>query len=105
MALTVSTVRKGVVGDMRYSIVDVTFDASYPTGGESVTPADFGFTTDIFHVDGGVSDTGIVVGFIDSTSKLKAYWVDTTVDGAGMAEVVDTTNLSTADVRLFALGF
>lgn len=44
MGLTVSLVREGVTGDLRWAAADITFDSSYPTGGESLTAADLGFT-------------------------------------------------------------
>lgn len=40
MALTVTIVKRNVVGAQREVIADVTFDSSYPTGGESFTVAD-----------------------------------------------------------------
>lgn len=43
MALTLSDVKTGVLGDLRYRVMDVTFDSSYPTGGESLTAADLGW--------------------------------------------------------------
>lgn len=43
MALTLSDIKTGVAGDLRYRVMDVTFDSSYPTGGESLTAADLGW--------------------------------------------------------------
>lgn len=40
MALTVTIVKRNVVGAQREVIADVTFDNSYPTGGEAFTPND-----------------------------------------------------------------
>ena len=39
MALTVSVVDRNVVGAARMNVVDVTFDNSYPTGGEALSAA------------------------------------------------------------------
>ncbi len=42
MALTVSRVTRSTFGNKRIVIADVTFDSSYPTGGESLTASDVG---------------------------------------------------------------
>ena len=73
----------------------VALDASYPTGGEAVTPGQFKLGT-ITHMMVGTDPTsGIVGSYVKSTGKIKCYWVDTTVDGAVLAEVGDTTDLAT----------
>jgi hypothetical protein len=42
MGLTVTPVKVFVNGDRKEAFYDVTFDSSYPTGGESLTAADLG---------------------------------------------------------------
>lgn len=45
MGLTIATVRgPKVIGDLLWVAADVTFDNSYPAGGEALTPANLGFT-------------------------------------------------------------
>lgn len=45
MGLTISTVRGPAVAvDLMWVAADITFDSSYPAGGESLTAADLGFT-------------------------------------------------------------
>lgn len=45
MSLTVNLVRgPKIAGDLLWAAADVTFDDSYSSGGEALTPADFGFT-------------------------------------------------------------
>jgi hypothetical protein len=44
----------------------------------------------------GASTTGIVPAFDKTNKKVMAFWVDTSTDGAALAEVVDTTNIATA---------
>jgi hypothetical protein len=104
VALSFSEVKKGVVGDLKYSITNVTFDSSYPTGGEAVTVADFGFTHDILHLNcapGG----GIVFEFDDTNTKILAFWGDNNNAADGpLVEVPNTTDLSTKVTRVFALG-
>lgn len=73
----------------------ITFDSSYPTGGESISASSFKGSSFVrLMLD--PSTTGIVPSYNSSTGKVMAFWVDTTVDGAAMAEVTATTDLSTA---------
>lgn len=44
MALTYSNVRQGRENNQRYVEADVTFDSSYPTGGEAIDHAALGIT-------------------------------------------------------------
>jgi len=45
MALTYAPAKRGSAGDLRYWIGTITFDSSYPTGGESITQEKMGFHT------------------------------------------------------------
>ena len=82
----------------------ITFDSSYPTGGEAVALADLGLNRldwlDVTTVNGNVP------AWDGSTSapKVKLYWVDTTTDGAPLAEVPSTTDVSATTVRFTAIG-
>lgn len=70
----------------------IAFDSSYPTGGE-----DAGDISDYFrNLDSILIEAAGGYSFeYDATNdKIKAYWVDTTVDGAPQAEVANTTDLS-----------
>lgn len=79
------------------ALFTVAFDDAYPTGGEAWNAeAESGFS-DVIAV--WVAPTaGFTFEYVDSATaasrKIKAYWVDTTVDGAAMAEVVDTTDIN-----------
>ena len=42
MAFTVTTIVDNTVGNRRMVTADLTFDASYATGGEAITAAEFG---------------------------------------------------------------
>lgn len=75
------------------TVRNFSFDSSYPTGGESLTYAELGFSKAPDWVEV-VPKAGFVFEYDIANQKLKAYWVDTTVDGAAMAEVVNATNLS-----------
>jgi hypothetical protein len=108
MALAVTRLFGPVaIGDRYMTVSKVDFDSSYPTGGEALTPQDLGFaasTDEQFHVLPTTSG-GYVVKYDHSGQKLLAYWVDTSVDGAAMAEVVNTTDLSgVTAVRVTAFG-
>lgn len=76
-------------------LVKITFDSSYPTGGEALAPADIdGIEGDIDYLWCVGDSGGYVFDWDNTNGKIKAYWVDTTVDGAPLAEVADTTDLS-----------
>ena len=72
----------------------ITMDSSYPTGGEAVTPGQFKGGA-IRRLMLSASTTGIVPAWDATNSKVMAFWVDTTTDGAALAQVVDTTNIAT----------
>lgn len=72
----------------------LTFDDSYPSGGEVITLSEIGFE----YIYGAVCIAGCggyTFELVPSTHAMKVYWVDTTTDGAPQAEVTATTNLST----------
>lgn len=106
MALTVSLNRPSVMGDLRVASGTITFDSSYPTDGEALTAATLGLQSLSVFLPTPAQDANgaVVVGYDHTNSKVKAYWVDTTVDGAEMAEVADTTNLSGYSFRFMAFG-
>ena len=82
----------------------LTFDSSYPTGGEAVSLTELGLSllTDL-DLDG---DDGYVLRWDRSQTspKILAYWVDTSVDGAALAEVTAATDLSAVITRFRATG-
>jgi len=91
MALTLSTTVPTVRGVQKVWEGTVTFDSSYPTGGESFAPSDIGFV--VFDRVEVHPASGFVFEYDDDNDKILAYWVDTSTDGAAMAEV---TNASAA---------
>jgi len=80
----------------------IQFDSSYPTGGEALTDLSKYFK-DLYCVITDVKG-GISTGYDRSADKLLAYWVDTTTDGAALAQVDDTTDLSAVTVSFIAVG-
>lgn len=108
MALTVSrNFQRESVGldQFRCNIVDITFDSSYPTGGESLTRQDLGMDSEVLMVLPQLGDTGYVVLYDRTNSKLMAYMGDNNNASDGpLIEVANTTDLSTLDVRLLVIG-
>jgi len=112
MAVTVSTgVTKGragpnALGARPTAVYSITFDSSYPTNGEAVNLAALcGFTPAFVFFSQRAPLTGGYHFVWDRTNKkILVFWVDTTVDGAAMAEVANTTNLSTLVVDVLLVG-
>jgi len=104
MAITVSSITNNgpAAGGTVQKQATATFDSSYATGGEALAAADLGFSR-IISVQVNPS-AGYVFEWVASTGKIKAYWVDTTVDGAAMAEVTATTDLSAVAPTIEVLG-
>lgn len=106
MALTVTIVEKFVVGSRQGIVADITFDSSYTTGGEDITPANLGFRNSLSFFSGGVArnaTTGAVeVRHNRTLNKVQAFWGGGA--GAALTEVTSTTDLSAYVVRVFAIG-
>ena len=79
----------------------ITFDSSYPTGGEAVTAANFGLSRILSLTL--APNVGYVAEYVPSTSKIKAYWTGAAT-AAVLAEVTDTTNLATAAFEATIVG-
>lgn len=108
MALTAARVTVGglpyrVYGGKKHTVTDLTFDSSYPAGGEAVTPANLNLNKidrveniEITTVGGTVNVANVT--FDAANSKLIVY--DETP-----AEVTDTATLATLVVRVTAEGY
>lgn len=110
MALTLGTPDKKVPGAEFVSIVDITFDSSYPAGGEVLTAADLGLNTIVtvlpsVAVDPDTVDNALVVAFDHTNSKILLFWGnnDGGADGP-LVEVADTTNVAAYTARLIVYG-
>jgi hypothetical protein len=86
-----------------FKVVTITFDSSYPTGGELLAAADVGLTSIAF-VDAECAD-GFALEYDYTNSKLKAFTNDNdaVADGA-MIEVANATDLSAIDARVLIVG-
>ena len=105
MAASVSIVTgPEVPGNRKFVTATVTFDSSYATGGEAIQLVSLGLNRlDFLWVD---TTDGYIPAWDGSKTapKIKLFWVDTTTDGAALAEVASTTDVSAVVVRVFAFG-
>lgn len=107
MAITVSLVKKtGIVPAGRCVIANVTFDSTYPAGGEPYTPAMFGLTSIDFiacEPAFGSATTAYVCRADHANSKLQLY----NSNGAAPAALLETAtvdqSLTVARVMVFEL--
>mgnify|MGYP001004344528 FL=1 len=110
MALTLTKIAAFTSGNKRHRVYDVTFDSSYPTGGESLTASDVNLRKIeqlIVHgpataTRGGT--TGVLATYDYTNAKLQAFW-----GNAGTAsvlpEVTNTTDIATQICRITAIGY
>lgn len=93
---------RNIVGDEYRTVTDMTFDSSYPTGGEAVTAANLGLRK-INHANVvGASATGAGVNvanaIVDLTNSKVLLYDETP------AQVADNADVQTAVVRIEAYG-
>ena len=95
MALTVAQKQVLNLGSAKGTISTITFDSSYPTGGEDLTAADLGLTQ-VFGIIPMLGIGGYTFSFVQSTGKLLAY--------NGTTQIANAANLSTVVVDILAIG-
>lgn len=109
MALTVAN-RDARAADVfgRHKVVfsKVTFDSSYPTGGESFVPADVGLAEfDIVLVSPDSNAAGgHVVQYDYTAKKFKVFVEEAVAAGGPLLEIANATDLSTLVIRVLAIG-
>jgi len=116
MSLTITTTGSRVSGQIAgygfFAIAQIAWDNSYPTGGETCDLSGI-FPNEVFGGmvfadtlnDGGYKCSYVLAGSgAPATGVIQAYWVDTTVDGAAMAQVVNTTDLSAMNGQTWLFG-
>lgn len=100
MAVTATrVVLPTVPGASRFTVTDVLFDSSYPTGGEPLTASDLGLTFVEWAISTvKVAGTGSVISvFYDiANAKLLAY--------AAAAQIANTTDISAVTATVVAFG-
>lgn len=102
MALTFTKSASGVMGDKRYWYGLVTFDNSYPTGGETITAADFEMTNLQVVYPSGTTVATKRVAWAFTTGKLMIFVEDGT---SGIeAQAGSTSDQSAVVVPVLALG-
>lgn len=92
MAVSTATVgRETVFGDRKVTVTDVTFDGSYPTGGEPLSASALGLSSVAFVLPDGSAD-GFVFEYDYANETLKAFFADydAAADGA-LIELPDTS--------------
>lgn len=114
MGLTITRPVAGsdyVSGNKRVKVREIEFDNNYPTGGESLTPADVGLEVieqfiphgPAANSDGTGGTLSVSVRYDHSTSKLQAF--ESGADGAVEPEKGDTESLADYLVRATIVGY
>lgn len=106
MALTFTDVKRINIqkaGGIRFAVIDVTFDASYVTGGWAVLPSDLKLTNiyGMIPLGPAVAAAGANYGFDPINNKLLAF--KSAAAGSLMQEIA-AGDLSTRVVRFFVIG-
>lgn len=103
MAATVTITDKVKVANARINVASVLLDSSYPTGGEAITPNQFGMGVIMAVLP--VSSSGFHPEWDNVNNKLLMYWVDNNaVADSQMIQVPDTTDLSAVTVIVTVIG-
>lgn len=109
MALTITAATnaqrpKNILGDLAAVFATVTFDSSYPTGGEAIAASDFGLQTIVWvNVNAQTDVLTKHVRWVQSTSKLFIAVEDGT---SGIeAEAANASDQSLVSVQLMVLGY
>lgn len=97
------------IGQMKAEFCAITFDSSYPTGGEPVTPGVFGMTKIVaiqpigpaMAIAGG-GTSAYSVGYDAVNKKLQAF--GGAASGVALAEVANATDLSASAVTAIVYG-
>lgn len=112
MALTIvpnqTTQSSDVWGRQVVRVARVTFDSSYATGGESLTPASVGMSSFTFvdpQVDASVAaHAGRIIQFDYTANKLLVFVEEAVAAGGPLLEAAAATDLSTLVVRVLCVG-
>lgn len=101
MALSYSITRTGTMGDQRSVFGTITFDDSYPTGGEAFDKAALGLVR-LDWLSFNQGEDGFVFHYDAANAKIIAYEAGTA--SAALDEQDAATDLSGAVVEFFAVG-
>lgn len=105
MALTISELGRGHMGAMKTVLCTVTFDSSYPTGGEAFGPSDVSLSTILAVIPAAAASTdeGLAITWDSANEKLLAHETGATVD-TPLDEVDDTDDLSAFSATVLVVG-
>lgn len=106
MAVSVAKNRTDTVGRYtKYTTGTITFDSSYPTGGEPLVPTDVGLSSKVEFISVSPAD-GYIFEYDYSNEKVIAYEPTSDATAPAVAkEVANTDDLSTVTARYFAFGY
>lgn len=108
MALTVAhrSRSEDTAGRHRTRHVVVTFDSSYPTGGEAFTPANVGLAEfDVVLISPDANALGgHTVQYDYTAQKLKVFVEEAAAAGGPLLEIADASDLSTLVIRVLCIG-
>lgn len=92
---TVTVVKQGVWGDIKYVVADVnvTSGANYTTNGESFPPAVFGLTQ-IYEASSEISVAGRVATYDYTNQKILVFQDNAVAAAAAFGQVASNTDLS-----------
>ena len=103
MAITVTERERFVAGDRTFVAATVTFDSSYPTGGEAITPANFGLFSHIDWVLTNKPDVATKEVWWDRANSKLMILAEDAVSGIE-AQAGNTSDQSAVDVEVFVIG-
>jgi hypothetical protein len=92
MSLAYTELETNIRGSKFVKRGTLAFDDSYPSNGEGLSLATLGLSY-VDEVRVGPT-SGYIFEWDGTNKKIKAFWVDTSTDGAPLAEVANTTDLS-----------
>lgn len=110
MALTFTEIggTRLTAGQLRGTVYDITFDSSYPTGGEALVAKDVGLDIILAAVQAGgrlttgaAMTTQFLLNYDPVTKKLQLF----TSNGAAAALLLEFTNTGDASTRIFRMLF
>jgi hypothetical protein len=95
---------KNVLGDLAAVFRTVTFDSSYPTGGEAITAADFGLQTIVWVSVNALSDVATKHVRWDPTAGTLMILIEDGTSGIS-AEAANASDQSAVDAQVLVLGY
>lgn len=101
MALTITQLEQQSFGSLRGATAIVTFDTSYPTGGEPIVPSDLGLG-EFKGLSINQGEDGYVVHWDRANDTLIVY--ESAGANAPLTEVANLTDLSAVVVEVIATG-